>query len=709
MVILVFFFSHVVGNANEPVAASFTSRVEFENDLIPLFTKLGCNAGACHGAAIGRGGFKLSLYGGDPKADYSAIVHQLEGRRVNQSNPDQSLLLLKPTEELAHGGGYLIEDGDESGELLLNWIQQGALPTSTRTLKNVEVRPQSIVIPDLESEIELSATAYYSDGTSRDVTRWTVFTAEDDSAISIRDGKSASALRKGRHIIVARFLTEVIPIEILVPINPSYDAKSETHAGFIDREVDARLGTLGLPKSAPSDDLAFLRRISLDLTGRLPTEEQVRAVANGLDRKELIDRLLDSEEFNQYWTWQIAKLFRMRGPNGQSTDGLNAYHGWLASQISGNVSYAEMARQMIHAAGNKSDNGPANFYGTAGGPREQAELFSELFMGSRMRCANCHNHPLDRWTQDDYHGLAAIFARVDMGDVVKPKPSGAVIHPKTLENASLRIPGDYTLDESTQDGRQNLTNWLTDADNPYFAKAIVNRLWKSMMGRGLVEPVDDFRDTNPATHPQLLNLLAQDFVSNGYQLKQTLRLIAMSNAYARSADATAANKDDDKFYSHALREAIEPEVLADAIADVLGVSEKYGPNANGTRAIELANPKTPSRTLDVLGRCDRESSCESEGAVAGGLPQKLHLFNGPLLNARINAPGSRLRKMLDAGTPSAEIVTTFYSIALGRKPSIDEGMFWSRSLESVPSADHPTLLEDFVWSLLTCEEFAHKN
>lgn len=686
-----------------------TRQVEFENDLIPLFTKLGCNAGACHGAAIGRGGFKLSLYGGDPKADYDAIAHHLEGRRINQSKPERSLLLLKPTEELAHGGGYLIEDGDESGELLLNWIRQGAQPAGSRKLQNVEVHPKSIVVPNLEEPFELSATAHYSDGSSRDVTRWTVFTPEDSSAVSIEDGQFASAHRKGRHIIVARFLTEVIPVEILVPVNESYESSTIAEASFIDREVDERLGTLGLPKSAPSDDLSFLRRVSLDLTGRLPSQKQIEAAVQGIDRSELINELLESDEFNEYWTWQIAKLFRMRGPNGGQTEGLNAYHSWLAKQLADDAAYDEMVKQLVHAAGAKDEYGPANFYGTVSGPREQAELFSELFMGSRMRCANCHNHPLDRWTQDDYHGLAAIFARVDMGGVVKVKPSGAVIHPKTLENASLRIPGDYTLDKDIQDGREELTKWLTHSKNPYFAKAIVNRLWKYMMGRGLVEPVDDFRDTNPATHPELLEMLAEDFVENGYQLKSTLKLIASSEAYARSANATPKNKDDDKFYSHAIREALEPEVLADAIADVLGVSEKYGAWEIGTRAIELSNPKTPSRTLDVLGRCGRETSCESADTVSGGLPQKLHLFNGPLLNARIRAPESRLSKLLKDDTPPTEIVTKFYQHALGRKPTGEESTFWSQALDAVPKSEQPLLLEDFVWSLLTCEEFAHKN
>ena len=686
------------------------SQVEFENDLIPVFTKLGCNAGACHGAAIGRGGFKLSLYGGDPAADYVSIVKHLEGRRVNQQRPERSLLLLKPTEELAHEGGYLIEDGDESGKLLLQWIQQGAKLDSNKSLTQVVVSPQSATINDLDKKVDISVVASYSDGSTRDVTRWTVFTPEDTSAVEISATAQAQVRRKGRHIVVARFLTEVVPLEFIAPINASVAHKESSSDNFIDVEIDKRLQALGLPKSGPAGDQQFLRRVSLDLTGRLPSPKLYADAAAGLDRKAIVDRLVESEEFDHYWTWQFAKLFRMHGgPNGVQLDGLGAYHGWLSKQIADDVGYDEMARQMIHASGPKNAEGPANFYGTVKGAREQAELFSELFMGSRMRCANCHNHPLDRWTQNDYHGLAAIFARVDMGAVVSVKPAGAVIHPKTLENARLRIPGEYTLEEEVLDGRQQLTNWLTHEDNPYFAKAIVNRLWKYMMGRGLVEPVDDFRDTNPATHPQLLDELAEDFIAHDYQLKRTLKLIVSSDAYTRSSNAIPSNKDDDRFYSHAVREPLEPEVLADAIADVLGLTEKYGQFPMGTRAIELMNPKTPSRTLDVLGRCGRETTCESTAAPAGGLPQKLHLFNGPILNARINAPGSRLARELEIGTPGIEIVSKFYLTALGREPSATERTFWLDKLRTIPPKEHPQLLEDFVWSLLTCEEFAHKN
>ena len=328
---------------------------------------------------------------------------------------------------------------------------------------------------------------------------------------------------------------------------------------------------------------------------------------------------------------------------------------------------------------------------------------SELFMGSRLRCANCHNHPLDRWTQDDYHGLAAIFAKIERGEVLRENPDGKVIHPRTLEPAVARIPGEHFLVDDDTDGREQLADWLTDPSNPYFAKAIVNRLWKRMMGRGLVEPVDDFRDTNPATHPALLDKLAADFIANGYSLRHSLRVIAASDAYARSANATEQNKDDDRFYSHSLRRPLEPEVLADAISDVVGVAGKYGEEPEGTRAVALVNPKTPSLTLDILGRCGRDESCEGSPGTFSGLSQKLQLFNGPLLNARITAEGSRLKRLLDAGKQPAAIIDEFYMVALGRHPRSKERKHWKRQLQSVGNKE--VFLEDFVWGLVSSREF----
>ncbi|MEM7477439.1 MAG: DUF1553 domain-containing protein [Planctomycetota bacterium] len=729
MLMFVVFSGLQVSRGSEP-ESSTTGSVDFENDLIPVFTKLGCNSGACHGAAVGRGGFKLSLYGGDPTTDYEYIVEHLEGRRVNLANPEQSLIYLKPSESLAHEGGLLIEEGQESSRLLLDWIRSGAPQESRRKLQRVEVSPKRRIVVSSEERISLRATAIYSDGFQRDVTQWTVFAAEDDSAVSIGSADSkgpdetqvyAQVNRSGRHIIVARYLTEVVPVELLFPWDARTDMASQaTNASgsMIDREVNEVLHVLGIPASGPVSDEGFVRRATLDLTGRLPDASLL--ARDGFQREQYVDELLGSEEFVEFWSLQLAKILRVspgiaRDPK-LGANSSNRYHLWIAEQLREQVPYDQMARQLILATGDTRTIGPANFYRTVQNPREQAELFSEIFMGSRLRCANCHNHPLDRWTQDDYHGLAAIFAKVQLGDMVRPKPEGEVTHPRTLEPAIPKIPGaplDYKTSAGDMSVNQDvsdlvsLSNWLTSPENPYFAKAIVNRLWRHTMGRGLVEPVDDFRDTNPATHPDLLDGLAQEFIENNYDLRHVFKLIVMSQAYARSSQVLEANAYDDRFYSHVSGRALAPEVMADAISDVLDLPEKYGDQTLGTRAVSLMNPKTSSRTLDVLGRCDRTESCEDNMEAAGGLPQKLHLLNGALLNARIGKTKGRLQSLIETGNKPMEIIAVFYHIALAREPMANEASFWQQKLEQCQSEEEQhRLLEDFLWALLNSKEFA---
>ena len=469
------------------------------------------------------------------------------------------------------------------------------------------------------------------------------------------------------------------------------------------------LATLGIPASGAADDASFSRRVSLDLTGRLPEPGSVRSFLADRDperRVKLIDRLLASEAFNEYWTLQLAKLLRIHAQPGNLL-GVEKYHAWLKQQISEKVGYDVVARSVLTAQGDTHQIGPANFFRTVSGPREQAEFTSELFMGSRLRCANCHNHPLDQWTQDDYHGLAAIFARVQQGQVVAVASGGQVIHPRTGENAVPRIPGEHFLEDS-DDPREALADWLISSDNPYFARAMVNRLWKAMMGRGLVEPADDLRATNPATHPKLLKTLAEDFVGHQFDLRHTLRLIASSDAYSRSSRTVSGNEIDDRYYSHRMPQSLEPEVLADAISDVLEVSERYGDTALGTRAVTLVDPGIESQTLDVLGRCSRQDTCETPVLVQdnGGLSRKLHLFNGPLLNQRIASNRGRLSRLLESGATVEVVVDEFYLAALGRPVSDGEKRFWNERLKSLADpTEKREQLEDFVWGLLTCKEF----
>ena len=690
-------------------AGSSEASVDFHNEIVPVLTKAGCNTGACHGAAVGRGGFKLSLYGGDPESDYRSIVLDLEGRRVNLAWPDDSLIVLKPTESIAHGGGYRLEDDGAGANLFRKWIHEGARPTQKKRLQQFQVSPKLHIADRVNSVVQLKATADYSDGSSVDVTQWTVFTAEDPSAVKV-DPETATAtlLRRGRHIVIARYLDRVVPLEMIAPLTDEVvDLTDQPRHNFIDDHVMRLLSILRIPISGQADDVTFLRRATLDLTGRLPTLEAINEFKNNSSvdkRTALIDALLNSNEFTEYWTLQLAKLLRVRS-QPQDAKGAKAYHVWLRRQVAASMPYDEMARQILTAVGDTHKVGPANFFRTVAGPREQAEFASELFMGSRLRCANCHNHPLDRWTQDDYHGLAAVFAKLERGKVVKVSMRGEVTHPRTRQAAVPRIPGERFL-EGSGDGRQAFASWLTDRDNPYFAKAIVNRLWKALMGRGLVEPNDDFRDSNPPTHPKLLNQLANDFVEHGYDLRHTLRRIALSAAYARSSRMLPENRTDDRYYSHAIGRPLEPEVLADAISDVLGIHDQYGSEPIGTRAVALFDSNIPSEALEILGRCSREESCEASAESTGGLPRKLHMFNGALLNRRIADSDGRLAKLLNAGKKPQEIVHEFYLRTFGRPPAPPEREFWRAQFEVDHTPDQRReILEDIVWSLLNHRDF----
>lgn len=683
------------------------SRIDFDTRVIPVLTKAGCNTGACHGAAAGRGEFRLSLYGGDPGFDHRSIALERKGRRVNLAKPDESLLLLKATESINHGGGPRLELDGAGASVLSQWINEGASRSRSARLDDFFVEPQSRVVSGVGATVDLKASAHFSGSPVSDVTRWTVFTPEDSAAVEIDSNSGmATVLRRGRHIVVARYLDHVVPVEIIVPLSDrDVDLAEEPRRSFVDDHVLRTLEVLHLPVSPAADDSAFLRRVTLDLIGRLPTptmQHEYAVNSSPTKRQQLVDRLLVSDEFTEYWTLRFAKLLRIRSQPGD-TQGALTYHSWLRRQIGNGVPYDQLARTILTATGDTHEVGPANFYRTGGGPRKQAEFASELFMGTRLRCANCHNHPLDRWTQDDYHGLAAIFAKVNRGRVIKVVARGEVAHPRTGEAAISRIPGDRFL-EDADDGRAEMAAWLTDPQNPFFAKTAVNRFWKAMMGRGLVEPTDDLRATNPATHPPLLKQLADDFVEHGYDLRHTLRLIALSSTYSRNSQLSPENQSDDRYYSHAFSRPLSPEVLSDAIADVTGVFDHYADHPPDTRAVSLFDPKIESETLTILGLCSREESCETPREGSGGLTLKLHLLNGPLLNRRVVAAEGRLANWIAAGVDAEEIVDRFYRLALCREPAAGERSFWNGQL-SADGSNERDVLEDFLWGLLTCKEF----
>ncbi len=678
--------------------------VDFDTEIIPILTRHGCNAGSCHGAAIGRGGFKLSLLGSDAGKDYDAIVHQRRGRRVNLSMSGKSLLLQKPSEQLEHEGGMKLDPDSHHFAKIEKWIQQGARRLEIRKLLEVVVSPNQIVLQHGGS-FRLGVTAHFDDRTTSDVLSSTVLRADDPEAVNIdRSSGEIQVSRRGIQIVIARLLDRTIPIRITVPLNDQLQQEAaRPEANEIDAIVNRQLDQLRLPHSPPAANSELLRRVTVDLAGRLPTLDEYRNFEAHPTYKAIVDRLLTSDDYAGYWALKWANVLSIDAKQLQP-DGAKAFHRWLAAQVRNDAPVTDMARAMLTSLGDSYEVGPANFLRTGSSPGDLAEHASRVFMGARLRCANCHDHPLDQWTQDDYHGLAAVFAKVKRGQIVSVSKRGEVTHPVSGDAAIPRIPGHRYL-EPDSDGRNNFAQWLTRWDNPYLARVTVNRVWQQLMGRGLVEPVDDLRATNPATNPELLDWLARDFVQNGFRLKHTIRTICLSAAYRRSSQSVPGNEADGKFFSHALTRPLEAEVIADAIADLTGVPIQHG-DKKGVRAVSLTNNRAPSAVLDVLGRCDRATACTTNAVSSASLARTLHLINGPLINDRLTDPNGRLAKLLAEESDDEKVLDTLHLITLGRKA--DNRVYWQARLReaSVPDPDQRTeFFQDLFWGLLTSETF----
>ncbi len=680
----------------------------FDTQIMPVLTKSGCNAGACHGAAAGRGGMALSLWGADPATDYQTLVSAFEGRRIDRAHPAESLLLHKSSGRIDHGGNVALGEDSPGAKLLFAWIEAGARRDAARPLTSFALRvPQTIDPPN--RPVKIQAIARFANGPEVDVTPWTVFTTTDATSLILeeKDGAAFARLkRRGRHVLLCRFLDRVEPVVLVWPMaDAPVDLAAEQADNLIDEEIVKTLATLRITTSPQADDAAYLRRIRLDLTGRLPTPAEVDAYLHDHSpnkKATLVDRLLASPEFADYWTLRYARLLGLHSLPG-SDAGMGACTAWQNKALADGMPLDRWARELLLSTGDTQHVGPAYFSRMANDARGHAELVSRVFLGVRLQCANCHNHPLDRWTQDDYHGLAAVFSRLSRDRVVALTGQGSVSHPRTGEPAVARLPGVRALDRHT-DHREAFANWLLAPNNPQFAKAQVNGIWKAMMGRGLVEPVDDLRATNPPTHPKLFDRLASDFIKKGYDLKGLLRQIALSRTYGRSARTEPGNETDDRYYSHALTRRLEPEVLLDALCDVTGAERRLAKLPMGFRAIFLYDPRLPSPELDLLGRCSRGNACES-GSGDAGLAALLHRINGDLLNAKIAAPSGRLAQAMDQGKTDRELIESFYLLSLSRRPSMAEQHEWLERIKTTNSNERRARLEDFLWALLNCKEF----
>ena len=687
----------------------------FETEVLPLLTKAGCNSGACHGAAAGRGGLKLSLFAGNPAVDYDALVRELEGRRINRTKPAESLFIAKPTGMINHEGGERFDFDGPEAKLLADWVAAGAPRANGPSLRSISLTPAAFTANKVPFQTQIHVFAELDDGTKRDVTSMSVFTPGDETALAVKAAGIVSVLRPGRHTVIVRYLSQVRSLSITARREEkALDLSSAPRRNWIDDEVLAALADLGIPPRPQSSDAALLRRLTLSLTGRLPSPKVVEdylADSSKGKYERLVDRLLASEEFTDYWTWRLARQLRVRtGPNDER--GTLSFHGWIKEQVRAKTPLDKMAKEMLVGSGDSYENGPANFHRSAPDARAEAEYVSEVLLGIRLRCANCHNHPLDRWTQDDYHGLAAVFARVQRGRNVGLAGTGEIIHPATLEAAQPRIPGERFLAvgaATTGDYRGALAEWLIEKKSGLFAKAQVNRLWKAMFGRGLVEPADDLRETNPATHPRLLERLAGEFVESGFDLRHLLRLMAMSAAYQRGGDVEGSQDvAAEQFYAAYPRHPLEAEVLLDAIGDVTGVPEAFPNQPAGTRAIQLVEFSKPEHALSVLGVCSRQESCDAAPIGAdplGQLTTQLHFLNGKLLNERLQSDAGLLATAAKDGVAVSKIVEQLYLRTYCRQPSQREREFWSKELEDQSAEVRQKKLQDLLWAILSSREF----
>jgi len=721
----------------EARSADQPQNISFRNDVLPVFAKLGCNTGSCHGALAGRGGFKLSLRGYDPLNDYQAVAIEARGRRAEPSDPGRSLILAKPSGAIPHKGGLRFEVGSPGYETIANWIAQGVLPPSTEDARvdRVEVSPDRNMLA-VDAQFPVTVKAYYSNGEVRDVTPWAIFESTDLSVATVDESGQISIVGPGKGAISAWYASEIAIARVVVPFEnrvPEETFASQTRVNFIDELVLEELQSLNLPPSPEADESEWLRRIYLDTIGCLPTVEQVRLFLedeNEEKRARLIDSLLARPEFVDYWTYKWSDLLlvssRKLRPNP-----LKAYYQWIRQQVEENAPWDEFARGIVTAKGDSVEHGASNFFALHQDAESMTENVCQAFLGLSIGCAKCHNHPLEKWTNDQYYAMASLFARVrakgwggeaskgdgvrtvfmaNFGELAQPK-TGKPQPPTPLDGVPL--PFDFKADR-----REPLADWLTSPQNPYFARAIANRIWANFFNVGLVEEVDDMRVSNPASNQRLLAALADHLVEHDYDLQQLMRTILTSSTYSRSSVALPGNQADRRFYSRYYPQRLMAEVLHDAIVKVTDVPSKFTQIAlqgaeveptdfypEGTRAIELYDSAVQSQFLKSFGRNPRAITCECERSDEPSMSQVLHMANGDTINEKLRVAGNRVDKLLDSGLSNYRLIEEIYLSTLSRYPT-DNEMSQLMPLLSASSRDAKRLaLEDLLWSILSSREF----
>ena len=709
--------------------------VSFNNDVEPILTRLGCNQGACHGAQYGKGGFKLSLAAFDPDLDYASMVRQAHSRRVSVADAARSLLLLKPLMTVPHGGGRRLEAHTPAYNMLLRWVEQGAHGPNPAdpVVVGIRVAPAERVLPLHAPPQQLTVRATFSDHSERDVTADTRLNTLNDGVAGCTPDGLVTPVGRGQTAIMARYGGQAAVATVLVPFTkeivrqrPTYLHTAPDISGAIDALVAGKQRQLGLAPSPLCDDRAFIRRVSFDLIGTAPTPEELNAFLTDTrpdKRARLIDALLARPEYADYWTLKWGDLLRSnRQPLG--VKGMWSFSSWIRAQLGENRPIDQFVHDLITAQGSTFTNGPANFYRVATNPQDLAETTSQVFLGVRMQCARCHHHPFERWSQADYYQFAAFFARVGLKgsaefglfgneQIVRVNDGGEVYHPKTGTKMRptppgvqlVSLAGKTALPDVDADGdrRIALADWLTAPTNRLFARNVANRYWGYLFSKGLVNPIDDMRVTNPPTNPALLDLLADELTRSHYDLKHLLKIICATQTYQRSSQATPANKKDELFFTHYLPRRLGAETLLDAIDYACGTHEKFPSLPLGTRAIALPDPNVGSDFLDTFGRPLRVISCECERVSEPNLSQTLRLMNGGTVNGKVGQGEGRIAMLLAAHKSPDTVLNDIYVCALGRPPSRDERMQVMGALAFAPDAR--PIFEDVLLTLLNSKEF----
>lgn len=695
--------------------------VNFTREVQPILTKAGCNSGACHGASLGRGGFRLSLFGFDSGFDHTQIVMSNEGRRVVVQDPERSILLAKPSLVMEHGGGERLKQDGRDYNRVRQWLEDGApAPTAKDPfVARLEVFPAARVVRAGEVQ-QLAVTAEWSDGTREDVTSTAQFDSLNEAVAGVTAGGLVTAKERGETHIMVRFGGQAAVAQVTLPFGPRTDLAEFKPHNFIDEKLVAKWRELGLAPSPNCSDDEFLRRLYLDAIGTLPTPDEVRAFRADTDPKKratAIDRVLERGEFTDWWALKWGDLLRINRTALQEK-GMWSFHNWVRAQVRDGVPVDQFVRDIVTAEGSTFIDGPANYFQIGRTADDWAETTSQLFLGVRMGCAKCHHHPFEKWSQDDYYGMAAFFSRMGTKNsqefgifgretVIFIRPAGEARHPRKNVTVKPRpLDGDPRQSwEDEFDRRKKLADWLTEPGNKMFARNMANRFWGYAMGRGLVEPLDDMRATNPATNPELLDALADELVTAKFDLKHLLRTIFNSRAYQLSTDVSEGNKADAANVHFARRTVrrLTAEQLADAVDLATGTREKYQGLPLGTRAIQLPDSEVQSYLMDTFGRPARQVLCECERTMTPNIAQAMHLLNGATLNRKIGEKTGRVEKLIADKTPLPKAVEELYLATWSRPPSPDEQKKAEGWVKSAPSQREG--LQDLLWVLTNSREF----